>query len=243
MKNQYVGDIGDYGKMGLLRILQNAGIQVGVNWYLTPDDNKSDGRHIHYLDKPCDTPDIDLHHGLYHLVKTGCRTIHGLEAPNLLPGAIFYNDVLDYSQINQASKRKVIRKEWHDSAQQKLSGCDLVFLDPDNGLEVKSKSPYNMEGNKYTTYQEASQYYGKGMSVLVYNHRDRSPEKKYIERFQRFYDIPQTKNAHLLCLTFRRVSVRDYVLLMQEEHLNRIKVAMDGLFESSWTNYFAYRAI
>jgi hypothetical protein len=30
MKNQYVGDIGDYGKYGLLRFLANRGIRIGV---------------------------------------------------------------------------------------------------------------------------------------------------------------------------------------------------------------------
>ena len=38
MKNQYVGDIGDYGKYGLLRFLSNHGIIIGINWYLTEDD-------------------------------------------------------------------------------------------------------------------------------------------------------------------------------------------------------------
>lgn len=41
MKNQYVGDIGDYGKYGLMRFLRDAGVSIGINWYLTPDD----GRH------------------------------------------------------------------------------------------------------------------------------------------------------------------------------------------------------
>ncbi len=40
MKNQYVADIGDYGKYGLLRFLARKGIKVGVNWYLTPDDSE-----------------------------------------------------------------------------------------------------------------------------------------------------------------------------------------------------------
>ncbi len=243
MKNQYVGDIGDYGKMGLLRILQNAGFRVGVNWYLTPDDNSKDGRHIHYLDKQCDTPDIRLYRTLYQLVKTGCRNISGLELPDLLPDAVFYNTVLDYSQTNQAQERKAIRARWNESAQRRLKGCDIVFLDPDNGLEVNSTKPYDITGNKYVTYQEAAQYYAEGKSVLIYNHRDRSTEEKYIERFHRFCGIPETKDANLLCLTFRRVSVRDYVLLSQTEHLNRLKSAMDYLFGSSWADYFAYRAI
>lgn len=243
MKNQYVGDIGDYGKMGLLRILQHAGFRVGVNWYLTPDDNSKDGRHIHYLDKPCDTPDTYLHKALSQLVKTGCRNVSGLESSDLLPGAVFYNETLDYSQTNQASERKAIRIRWDESARKRLKDCDIVFLDPDNGLEINSTKPYDMAGNKYVTYEEAAQYYAAGKSVLIYNHRDRSTEEKYIKRFRRFCNMHDTEDAHLLCLTFRRVSVRDYVLLSQMEHLNRLKPAMDNVFGSSWENYFSYRAI
>ena len=35
LKNQYFGDVGDYGKYGLLRRIANNGIKIAVNWYLT----------------------------------------------------------------------------------------------------------------------------------------------------------------------------------------------------------------
>lgn len=44
MKNQYIGDIGDYGKYGMLRSLAMNGIKIGVNWYLCPNDNRTDGK-------------------------------------------------------------------------------------------------------------------------------------------------------------------------------------------------------
>ena len=44
MKNQYVGDIGDFGKYSMLRAFIDAGIKVGVNWYLTEDDGSNDGK-------------------------------------------------------------------------------------------------------------------------------------------------------------------------------------------------------
>ena len=37
MKNQYFGDVGDYGKYAMLRYLANDGIKIAVNWYLMPD--------------------------------------------------------------------------------------------------------------------------------------------------------------------------------------------------------------
>ncbi len=37
MKDQYVGDIGDFGKYALLRAFAKVRIKVGVNWYKTVD--------------------------------------------------------------------------------------------------------------------------------------------------------------------------------------------------------------
>ena len=39
MQDRYTGDIGDYGKLGMLRYLAAAGLRVGVNWYRTPDED------------------------------------------------------------------------------------------------------------------------------------------------------------------------------------------------------------
>ncbi|MBR3004710.1 MAG: hypothetical protein IKH67_06570 [Lachnospiraceae bacterium] len=37
MQNRYAGDIGDYGKIGLLKCLQLHGFKIGVNCYRVPD--------------------------------------------------------------------------------------------------------------------------------------------------------------------------------------------------------------
>ena len=60
MKNQYVGDIGDYGKYALLRTLIAKEYSMGVNWYLTPDDGNTDGKYTDYLKKENDSLDEEL---------------------------------------------------------------------------------------------------------------------------------------------------------------------------------------
>ena len=59
VKNQYVGDIGDYGKYALLRAL-SCRYSIGVNWYLTPDDDRSDGKFTDYLTHEADTLNGEL---------------------------------------------------------------------------------------------------------------------------------------------------------------------------------------
>ena len=39
MQNRYAGDVGDFGKLGLLRQLTSSQLDIGVNWYLAPDES------------------------------------------------------------------------------------------------------------------------------------------------------------------------------------------------------------
>src|SRR5215207_4939479 len=53
MKNQYFGDINDYRKYGLLRVLSDAGtVSTGVSWMLTPSDRLAHGQFVSYLNQP-----------------------------------------------------------------------------------------------------------------------------------------------------------------------------------------------
>lgn len=51
MQDKYVGDVGDFGKYGLLRALfSNSPFKLGVNWCLVEkEDKKNDGKHTAYL--------------------------------------------------------------------------------------------------------------------------------------------------------------------------------------------------
>lgn len=168
MKNQYAGDIGDYTKLGILRSLEAAGFSIGVNWYLTPDEPDqskafTDGRYIKFLECDCDTPDIYLRSALKEIGLSNNRTVARLERAKLFENALFWDKMLEAKS----------RDKWHSDALKKLHNQDVIFLDPDNGLEVKSIKPHSKHGNKYTTYKEAADYYAQGSTVIIYNHRDR----------------------------------------------------------------------
>jgi len=52
MQDRYVGDVGDFGKIGMLRQIEESGLRIGVNWYLTykPEEHiNADGKNIGYL--------------------------------------------------------------------------------------------------------------------------------------------------------------------------------------------------
>ena len=232
MKNQYAGDIGDYTKLGILRHLENADFSIGLNWYLTPDElahskTFTDGKHIDFLKCECDTPDIFLHCALKRIGLSNNRSITRLERAKLFKNALFWNKILEGKE----------RNKWHFEALKKLCKQDIVFLDPDNGLEVKSTKPTSKNGNKYTTYQEVADYYKNGSSVIVYNHRDRKPENEYIKRLTKFKYIPETANAKLFYLRAFRYSVRDYLFIVHERHFSCLETAIDDFLATEWCRY------
>ena len=57
MQNRYVGDIGDFGKYGLLRALCH-GRRLGVAWYLYPDEAHNGGI-VQYLCEPDEWRSVD----------------------------------------------------------------------------------------------------------------------------------------------------------------------------------------
>ena len=50
MKAQYVGDIGDFGKVLILKHLAGLGFKIGVNWVLTKNDETNAGECRDYID-------------------------------------------------------------------------------------------------------------------------------------------------------------------------------------------------
>ena len=71
------------------------------------------------------------------------------------------------------------REEWHKKALDLLNDLDIVFVDPDNGMLVKSVGKKSVKSVKYTFYEEVRDYVRRGQSVLIYNHRSRKQETQY----------------------------------------------------------------
>jgi hypothetical protein len=186
MKNQYFGDVNDYRKYGLLRILQRVGgMRIAVCWMLTPDDppevraKRNDGKFITYLDDDANGwHDRKLFRELRRAVKRDDRDVAVFEQSNLLPrDAVFWSEKLTDSRAARAA--------WFEGFWTEAAGTDLVFFDPDNGLEVKSK-PLGVRGrkdsSKYLYWREVKDAAKLGHSVLVYQHFPRVKREPYIER-------------------------------------------------------------
>lgn len=180
MKNQYFGDINDFKKYGLLRAIWAAsGLRLGVAWMLTPDDGSTDGKFIRYLDQPSQWEhyDPDLFNALKGFLNSGYKRGVGLfERSDLLENAGYFS--------NEVSDGAEARKTWFDSLEKFASYYDLIFLDPDNGLEVKSRPYGSRNSSKFLYWREVEALWKSGKSLLIYQHFIREKRIQYIQRMR-----------------------------------------------------------
>jgi len=181
MKNQYFGDINDYRKYGLLRILSNGGsMKIGVCWMLTADDGRPDGGHTHYLEEPekWRKYDPDLFDLLKKTVRgAGVRDVRQLECTGILPAALFYAQLLTDCPAERHNYFAEMLRRFED--------VDLIFFDPDNGLGVKSTSLGRKDSCKYLYWHEVHSAFGRDHSLLVYQHFPREEHEPFIQKIAR----------------------------------------------------------
>jgi hypothetical protein len=177
VKDQYFGDVNDYRKYGLLRaILAAAAVRLGVCLMLTAPDNRNDGRHLAYLGKPSKFRvfDPELFDWLRHAMNGyPDRQTAWIQASGLLGAAVYFSELLVDDRDH--------RKAWFASCCRQLGGCDLIFYDPDNGLE-RSVAFGRRHSHKFLYWAEVRETFWTGASVLVYQHFPREARAGYIER-------------------------------------------------------------
>lgn len=178
MKDQYFGDINDYRKYGLLRaIIRASGFSVMVAWMLTPDDGSADGKFISYLKHPGMWSRYDpvLFQKIKELLASGRkRRVSLVEGSGLIPKAEYFSSLVPDTASSRSS--------WFNSLIQRAQSSDCVFLDPDNGLEVKSKAYGGKDSSKFLYWREVEALWAAGKSLLIYQHFIREKRLNFIQR-------------------------------------------------------------
>jgi hypothetical protein len=139
MQDRYVGNVVDFGKLALLRCLKE-GRRLAVCWYLTGGESGSnqDGKSFDYLARPDEfrhlAPEIfDTLMNIVEGTRAGTRGVMALEASGLLADALFHR--------TEVPRSLSLRLKWSEQLVQAVSDADLVFLDPDNGIQGSRLSP------------------------------------------------------------------------------------------------------
>lgn len=175
VKEQYVGDVNDYRKYALLRLLGRSGLKLGVCWMLTPNDERSDGNKLGYLDQAKQERHDPQLFALLRRVRDepDARRLGLIEGCEILPQAVFVNTTVPEPQFE--------RQLWFKQASAALTDTDLIFFDPDNGMEVGSVAKGRRNSSKYVYRDELAATYRAGHSLLVYQHFQRKERESFIQ--------------------------------------------------------------
>ena len=221
MQDRYVGDIGDFGKFGLIRFLCGKTgpdlvnpLRLGVVWYFN-DDSDSGGDFVGYLFRrfPSRKCDPGLYDKLRELVYTSRRQVSKVQRARILPDGTVY--------FGCKMQRSAQRRRWFGRALKAMEGVDLVFLDPDTGVAKARKSPAHVGKD------ELEDFVGQNNSLIVYQHAFR----KENESIKHFRDIRRQMDRPVW--TFKSDS-RYFLIIPSKKHEERLSERLEEFRNSSW---------
>ncbi|VVB87071.1 Uncharacterised protein [uncultured archaeon] len=228
MQDKYAGDIGDFGKYILLNKIyekSDGKIKLGINWFYVKDD-RTNGYLKDERYKKC-FQDFQKLDDLKKIVSDG-RSIKRIEETGILPKTtIFYSE-----PIPSSSKREC----WFENSLKILENADIIFLDPDNGIRTNKVERKPKAAAKYVFIDEIEKYYEFGKSLIIYNHFDRKP-KEYNKKIN---EIKNNINQEIeiKVLRFKKVSVRDFIFLIQKPHQNLLDRTINNLLNKPYDFLF-----
>jgi hypothetical protein len=167
MKNQYFGDQNDYFKYDLLIFLAEglSGIKrLSVVWMLTEDDGSQDGGRIEY---PKGAGDRGLFRFLRKSLDDNARNVASIN--DFFREAGFRFEFCPYGAEDPLLHRD--RAAYFEQIPPESLHDAVVFLDPDNGLEVKSATEKNF--CKYVKFDEVKSIFDRmspDSCFIIYQH-------------------------------------------------------------------------
>ena len=251
MQDRYVGDIGDFGKYGLLKALCQNDMSLGVVWYLVPNESHTnDGKHVSYLEptlrnvsafRSCDT---GLYNQLQTIVRSDCRSVAEVRVRGILPrGTTFFEEPLEYSSVltrgwDRPRLCREHRQAWLSRALEQVAASDLVFLDPDNGLEVGTRMEAKT-GPKYVYYEEVEKLGPPLHSLVIYHHLGRQ-ESGHDQVIKRVQHLEARYGERPLVTWYHRGTARVYFVILKTEHRELLQRRLSEFTSplSPWSDHF-----
>jgi hypothetical protein len=227
MQNRWVGSIGDFGKLALLRWLVN-GRRLAVCWYVTSRNgaDAAQARYFAYLRRLEDfrnlAPDtFDALKAIVDRTQPELRCIGTLETSGLLDGAIFHS--------TQVPDRAESRQHWSSELVHATDEADFVFLDPDNGIQGKRLTP------KHVSLSEIAALRRDNRALMIgQRHSGRRSEARVLAERMRSLGCHRVE-----LIRFRVASPRFYVIA---DHDDAISERL-ALFSRKWGDWVRTYAI
>ena len=240
MKNQYVGDIGDYGKYGLLRFLASYGIKIGVNWFLTENDGSTDGKFTTYLKNPADRVyDPELFDALQNIADHPDKTVKMIKQAGIIPDAEFFGEMLKSSSL-KADAREWNRRLWFNNSTLMLGNAELIFADPDNGISYR-KTARTKDSEKFILPEDVAEYYNSGRNVVYYCHKGRRKQEAWDQAKEEIRN--HIRDAQLLAVTCHRGTQRSYIFVLHPDCYMKYEKIITAFLDSEWGNMFTWEHV
>lgn len=225
MKHQYFGDIGDYKKFSILRYLTNeSGLTIIVCWMLTPNDTGTDGRFVEYLKNAGNWRRYDKE--VFDLLQKSVlyentRNLAVIEKSKLISNVEYISNILE-DPIDK-------RKSYFENLFVHSKKFDIIFFDPDNGIEVESVSLGKKKSSKYIYWQEIHEAFSKGYSLLIYQHFNRSNRHEFMEK------IAKNLKAKLSVENIFLMKSQNafFALIPQKKHIFQVEASLKRI-SSNW---------
>lgn len=154
MQKKYFGDVTDFYKFFFLKNIVGE-YSLGINWCLTKNDKSNDGKN-----KVRNKPELKkFDNELYDIMLK--RNLCKIQSEYFTKNTKFYGE-----------KHEKFHMEYlyEISAFYELRNQDIIFFDPDTGIEMPSKKL--SERYKYISYRILSKYWNENKTLIIFQHKD-----------------------------------------------------------------------
>jgi hypothetical protein len=230
MKNEFFGDIRDYRKYGLLRLL-TGGKKVGsaVCWMLTPDEDRP--TKVDYLCREKTWRYNTCWHfdeGLFDALQQAVCVEQERNVARAKHVDILNPEVFAFHE-EQLKDDIYKRREYFDRFLTYSEGKDLIFFDPDNGLETRGAPAGRKGSSKFIYLDELLCTFNKQHSILVFQFfRQIAPEVVINQRTEQIFSRLYVDEI----ASFKTPSVI-FFLIPQTKHLKELKERSEQV-ERAW---------
>jgi len=193
MQEKYFGDTHDFYKYYFLREISKD-YSLGIHWCLNPkEERKNDGNKV--LTKK----ELKKDEVLYKILEQHRHKSLKYIKPYFPKNTKYYDQKLEHYFMDFIYEEKAIEE---------LKDQDIIFFDPDNGIEVSSMK--NNEKYKFITYRLLVKFWNLGKSLIIYQHEGRN-KGQTDEKIKILYDLIK-RQANII--TVRKGNVT-YICVIQ----------------------------
>jgi len=196
MQKQYFGDFTDFYKFFFLKNITGK-YKLGINWCLTRDDGSNDG-----AKKIGNKPELKKVDDVLY---------------NILSKRIF-NKIIKYFSKNIEEYREEYKKfnleyKYETDAFNKLRKQDIIFFDPDTGIEMPSTKL--SERYKYISYRTITKYWNDNKTLIIFQHKDRQKDMLK-EKKGNLIDCLGCNKNDILIVDIKKVY---YICIINKKHI------------------------